>query len=412
MPYWDQWDLVPALRAAAEHRFDVAWLWAPHNEHRIVLPKALMLALAGLTRWDVRAEMLASLGAALVTLGLLRSLLSRTMGDVAPGAVPHLTLLASLGGFALTGWERWLWGWNICVHLGALAAVGAAWAMARWGERWRGALVALLAGTAGALSFGSGLAMLAVVPVAVWATARGSRRQRLVRFALTAAVGAGIILAITAGLPMPGPWPALASAPAPGLYVLVYLGSIFRVLGVAGSGVAGGLGVLAFVLAGAWLWSRRPAARPAACPWLLLGGSVVLGAGMTAIARAGLFGPGQALSPRYTALSGLFWLSVAAVTVLAVAPVTRRPAIARVPRAVLLAGWLAVAAVVAGTSVAHALGEIRYQHGRLQEATRCLRSDAVPSKACLQLIYPDQGPAIHERLAWLREARLSLFARP
>ena len=133
---------------------------------------------------------------------------------------------------------------------------------------------------------------------------------------------------------------------------------------------------------------------------------------MTAIARAGLFGPGQALSPRYTALSGLFWLSVAAVTVLAVAPVTRRPAIARVPRAVLLAGWLAVAAVVAGSSVAHALGEIRYQHGHLQEATRCLRSDAVPSKACLQLIYPDQGPVIHERLAWLREARLSLFARP
>jgi hypothetical protein len=412
VPYWDHWDLVPALQALAEHRFEIGQLWAPHNEHRVALPKALMLVLAGLTRWDVRAELLASLGAALVTLALLRSTLSRTIGAVAPGAVPALTLLASLWGFSLTGWDRWLWGWNICVHLAAMAAVAAAWAMARWGERWRGPLVALVAGAAGALSFGSGLAMLALVPVAAWAGARGSRRQPLVRFAVTAALGAGAILAIAAGLPTPGLWSALELPRARGLYAVVYLGSIFRPLGVAGSGVAGGLGVLALVLGGTWLWSRRPAVRPAAGPWLLLGGSVVLGAGMTAIARAGLFGPGQALSPRYTALSGVFWLSVAAVTVLAVTPVGRPPDGGRGPRAALLAGWLAVAALVAGPAAALALGEIRYQHGRLREATRCLRSDAVPSKACLQLVYHDQGPVIHERIAWLRGARLSLFARP
>jgi hypothetical protein len=412
VPYWDQWELVPVLRAAAESRVEVAALWARHNEHRVPIPKALMLVLAAVTRWDVRGEMAASFGIALVTLALLRSTLVRTIEPLAPGAVPHLTLVASLGCFAVTGWERWLWGWNVCVHLVALSAAAAAWALARWGERGRGALVALLAAAAGALSFGSGLAVLALVPVAVWAAARGSPRQRLVRFVATGTAAGVAILVVAVGLPAPSLRAAVESPGALALYLLVYLGSVFRFLGVAGAGVAGGLGVLAFAGAAVRVWSRRPAARGAMCPWLLLGGSMVLGAGMTAVARSALFGPSQALSPRYTALAGLFWLSVAAVSVMALARPGGGPELGRAARAALLAGWLGLAALGAGASLAHARGEIRYQHARLLEASRCLRSDAAPASPCLQLVYHDPGPVIQERVAWLRRARLSLFARP
>jgi hypothetical protein len=55
MPAWDDWDIVPT---ATGHRPVTAeWLWSQHNEHRVPLPRLLLL---GIMRWiamDFRAGM-------------------------------------------------------------------------------------------------------------------------------------------------------------------------------------------------------------------------------------------------------------------------------------------------------------------------------------------------------------------
>jgi hypothetical protein len=44
VPFMDQWELVPLLAADADGRLRFASLWAKHNEHRLLLPRLLMIA--------------------------------------------------------------------------------------------------------------------------------------------------------------------------------------------------------------------------------------------------------------------------------------------------------------------------------------------------------------------------------
>ncbi len=55
VPSWDDWDMVPAL--TGEQPITAGWLWSQHNEHRVPLPRLLLLGLNGLTGVDFRAGM-------------------------------------------------------------------------------------------------------------------------------------------------------------------------------------------------------------------------------------------------------------------------------------------------------------------------------------------------------------------
>lgn len=55
VPRWD--DFAIAAIPAGTERVTAAWLWAPHNEHRIVLPKLVLVGLLALSGWDFRAGM-------------------------------------------------------------------------------------------------------------------------------------------------------------------------------------------------------------------------------------------------------------------------------------------------------------------------------------------------------------------
>src|SRR5262249_53999768 len=53
VPFWDDWTLVPAVTG---HRaISPSWLWEQHNEHRVPLPKLLLVGLYRLTGYDFRA---------------------------------------------------------------------------------------------------------------------------------------------------------------------------------------------------------------------------------------------------------------------------------------------------------------------------------------------------------------------
>lgn len=55
-PFWDDWEiLVPAL--AGKQPITVAWLWETYHEHRLPLPKLILLGLGKLTHCDFRSGM-------------------------------------------------------------------------------------------------------------------------------------------------------------------------------------------------------------------------------------------------------------------------------------------------------------------------------------------------------------------
>lgn len=344
VPFWDQWQFTETLALAREGRLSLADLWAPHNEHRIPLARILLLDLARVSDWDVRWELGLNLLLAAGTLGLLIHVLRRTVGTVAPGAVPWIVLCAAVLLFSPAQWEGFVWGWTAQIFLVQLAAALLAASVLHARGRWGDLALQLVATAAGALSYGAGLALLAIAPLAaLFGPGPGTRRRRLAQAGIASAFGLLLALAYAHGNPGPAEdgveltgsttWRGFAG------FVLGWIG--------AGTGthlpaVALGLGiagVASFAACAAWIACRAPELRRALAPWLALGIFALGAAVLTAGGRLG-YGYEQALIPRYVTLSLLFWIAWLAVAALALA---RWLASASFPRA-----GLAAAAAAAG----------------------------------------------------------------
>jgi hypothetical protein len=78
IPYWDEWGLITQLHLALQAgTLGPLDLFAQHNDSRFVLPQLLLLPLAQLTHWDVRAEMIVTFATACVISVLLWSLFGK-----------------------------------------------------------------------------------------------------------------------------------------------------------------------------------------------------------------------------------------------------------------------------------------------------------------------------------------------
>lgn len=55
VPYFDDWEVVPHL--TGDWKVSAEWIWSQHNEHRVPLPRLILLGLYGLTKADFRAGM-------------------------------------------------------------------------------------------------------------------------------------------------------------------------------------------------------------------------------------------------------------------------------------------------------------------------------------------------------------------
>src|SRR5262249_34675923 len=105
LPYSDDWNLVPLI--TGHEPLSLAWLWAPHNEHRIVTVKLVSIILYRLTNADFRSLIfvniiLLSLLSA-VTILTVRSVRGRTLYLDAfyPLFLLHLGQFAFFWGFGL-----------------------------------------------------------------------------------------------------------------------------------------------------------------------------------------------------------------------------------------------------------------------------------------------------------------------
>ncbi|MEM8931944.1 MAG: hypothetical protein AAGE94_12270 [Acidobacteriota bacterium] len=389
LAYWDQWALVPHLEALADGRLRLADLWTQHNEHRLLVPQLVMVALAWLTDWNVHAELAMNLVLALGLLGVLTILVRKTIETPPTWLLPLLSLLL----FSPGQWENWAWGWQIQIFANVLA-VAATLTLLVDADRPTRFAAALVCAVIATFSFANGLLIwgLGLPLVARDGRARWPRTILWILAALAVAALYFHGLGVTDR-------PSFFDDGVPrtlklfGGYLAIYLGA--PLLGFHGHvAMYGGFLLLVAVAVFGLVETRREGLGwllGPRLPWLLLAGYAVASALLTAYGRLYL-GLGQALTSRYVTLSTCLWIGVAGLLALA----GQRPWIRRLALAALVP--LAIQWGV-GAERLHTIGEER----------RAIRAAIVDGRPVdLGTIYPDPE-VVEERLATLRRLGLGPF---
>jgi len=312
VPFADEWRFVPWVLDYAAGELALADLWAPHNEHRLVLPQIVLLALVEPTGFDLRVGVLLSW----LCVGGVLLLVHRLALATAPAAVWVVLLGAAL---LLTpaAWEVWTWGWAVQIPMVLLAAVVCAAVLARW--RGGVAQTALLAaaGVTGALSFAAGLALLPLCAVTLLAVGGGVPMARRWRHAGALGLAGALLLVVYLyGLPMGGGAGLQpASARQLPLFAAAFVGapladgSLTRAIAFGAVAVALLLGLAIHLV------RRAGETRERALPWLFLA-AFALGTACAASAGRTARGLDGALASRYLTFSGLVWMSLLALGLL------------------------------------------------------------------------------------------------
>jgi hypothetical protein len=159
--FWDEWELVPLFGDLYSGHLTFAQLFAQHNEHRILLPRIVMLGSGVLTKDDNVALMYLT-GLLLTGLALLLTWqCARTFGGTARSwvlAVPIFWIVLSPRQA-----ENLLWGWQVQVVMCVVFFVLAAVLLTEPGRRRRRFALAACFAAASTFSFAAGLAVWPVL---------------------------------------------------------------------------------------------------------------------------------------------------------------------------------------------------------------------------------------------------------
>ncbi len=337
VPFADQWALVPLLERSYRGTLSVRDLWAQHNEHRLLFPRLIMLALARLSGWSTHAEMLANVALAAGIFGILAYQL-RTTAQRTRMAWAWMAPVLSLAVFSLSQAENWWGGWNIQIFLNVLAVCAGIVLLTRHRGRLGALTLALGCGIVATYSYSNGLL--------IWPLGLALLMMRSDRWTKPNAVR--IIAWVCGGILMMASFfykyswtvqtPRLAEVlNSPGRYLtytLTYLGApptrgaveyLFGVLtGDLGAFCnlgdsdlctyvneaaigAGAIGIILF-LAIVRSLGRRLTLQPL-LPYLGLGLYALSTGVLTSLGRAS-YGNHQALAQRYATNASLFWLAL------------------------------------------------------------------------------------------------------
>jgi dolichol-phosphate mannosyltransferase len=394
--YWDQWAFVPLLDLAARHDLSLQDFWVSHNEHRIVIPRLLMLTLAWLSHWDTRVEMYTGFALLLGTALLIWLFETRTL-RMQP--VEALRLLpTSLLLFSLHQWQNLLWGWQLqfflCVFFAVLSLVLLAGA-----ESWSRTIAANAFAAASTFSLASGFATWPAGLVVIWLS-RNTGATNWRRASLWCLSAGCCIGAYLHGYSKPSYHPKLTNVFKAPAYFLTLIGgpltsNVAQVSLVGGLALAIGLAVLALVLS-------RKVAGPAATLGAALSVFALVACALITTGRAGL-GISSALSSRYVTLSSLFLIG----TTLELSS----DAVTSKLRRTLLPLWVVFISVGVLSTVPNSLsaGRItRDQRLHQREAVRCFRTS---TDSALAESFPDP-PSLRSLAVVLERLHLNALRVP
>jgi hypothetical protein len=370
VPLGDDWDELAYLLKAQQQGHLAVDLLAPHNEHRMVLQRVLLLC--GLRLFDGRLVpfqyLQALLSAGTFLLLWRQARFSQGLAGQAPW--PWLPVPLALLVFLTPGqWEvRGFasdpsFAWALCGTAGLLFAASDEARRLPW---------VVACGLGATFTMASGLLFWPVAALALLVQPDSSRRARLA----VAGLGGAIWIAFLATWqPAPGQ-PPLPGLPVAGLYWLAWIGAPLRSQDVASAAGVGSLGLLAVAVL---VHRLRREPRAALLPWLALSVFTLLGGAASAVGRAGL-GAGQALAPRYQGQAYLFWAALLALLVIDAGRVRR--------------GWMALTAtgvIVVAQAAAWplALFHWRERSQDLEQARQELPDVCPGNLEFLRPLYPD-----------------------
>lgn len=171
VPSWDEWDMVPVLTGNQPVTWD--WLWSQHNEHRVPVPRLLLLALNRSFGVDFRTAMYFNvLATALLTAGAI-AVARRVRGRTSWTDVFIPLVLLNLGQGL-----NFIWGWQIEFFTSTVLAGAALLLIVLYGRR-PNARLGLMLGAILALLVGTGAHGVALVPaLASWLAVAAISRWR------------------------------------------------------------------------------------------------------------------------------------------------------------------------------------------------------------------------------------------
>lgn len=417
VPLVDQWAMPPLLEKSYAGTLTLHDLFAQYAEHRLLFPRLITIGLARLSGWNVRWELVANLLLATLTGALLIVLLRRALAASGSRMPVWGPALFSLLTFSLCQWENWLWGGQIHFFLNVLCVGGGV--LALWNTRRAGSFVcAILLGVIATFSLASGLIFwwigLFVIAIDDWPV-----RLRWRRIAIWSAAEL-VVYAIYFYdfIPFAPAGERLNPILSPVIfsrYLLTFLGS--PAVSFSGSafpprdsGVAALVGlasVLLFAVVLLRIWREGAPFRRSETPFVALGAYAFLAGASAAVGR-GKFGTPQAMAPRYTTVSLLWWFGLCGclLILMSIGGAVKNEHMAS-PKRQRAAAWLtlAIAALILTSSlVCIPIFSLRW---RLLEPTRGAVLENGPDRLLARL-HPNVQ-LVHNGIAILRVRRLSVF---
>lgn len=310
-PWGDEWDstrmLVEKMQAGTLGFGD---FFAFHNEHRIFFPRLLTFALALVTHWNVRAELLMIwILACVCSLNLWR--VAEVTGWRNSRARLWLLLGTNVLLFSPIQWENLLWGFQIGFFLPLATMTACLW-VAPSLRRPFDFLATMFFCLVTTFSIASGFAswFLTAPLLLLW---NGKARARCEKtwWWTWIAVGVVSIGCYFHGFVRPRSHPSLMTAvehPRRGIeFILAYLGTPFSGAAPNASLIALGASAAMLILFAAsllylWRWRRDGTLLAHSLPWVSLAGWAFVNAFLTMLGRLG-FGSVAATLPRYVSFA-------------------------------------------------------------------------------------------------------------
>jgi hypothetical protein len=119
--YWDQWEIVPLFDKLYSGHLSFADLFAQQNEHRILVPRIVMLLLGIITHYNTVAEMYFSWCLICLISFVLFIAYTKIFGNTPNSLIKFVPVVWIL--FSLRQWENLLWGFQVAFFMEILFLV-------------------------------------------------------------------------------------------------------------------------------------------------------------------------------------------------------------------------------------------------------------------------------------------------
>jgi len=323
VPFWDEWTIASLLQRIDDGTLTFGALVAQHNEHRMLVPRAIQLLGALAVGWDTRVGMWLTQGLLVATMGGCIAVWRRTTLARDQPWTPLTLAVVSLILFSPAQHQNLFWGFQVCFYIPAACLLASTLVASSLTITLGPALASVAAlSTVATFSIFPGFLTWPLGAATVVLVRGLPRRETSLKWCAWAACCAAVICAYFQGYEPPSTTPSVWAALGDPLTLLT--GAAACMGGALGIGaqpvkfaiISGAVLTIAFLSLLAAVWRRRSDAAlvASAAPWIVMGSFGFWTAIAIAIGRVG-YGYRAMLESRYTSLTA--WTLVGIVMIAA-----------------------------------------------------------------------------------------------